>query len=62
MTMLRSHLASKHKLTKGGSVPGQVDQLKLTKNGGRLIAHSLLDSGKQTRLLSKLVNWIVDDN
>ena len=41
-------------------MPGQVDQLTFSKNGGRLIAHNRLDDDKRSRLFSKLVNWIVD--
>ncbi|OAE20228.1 hypothetical protein AXG93_3960s1180 [Marchantia polymorpha subsp. ruderalis] len=58
-TTLASHLTSKHRLTKGDVVPGQVDQLTSSKNGGRLIAHNRLDDDKRARLLSKLVNWIM---
>lgn len=60
-TTLASHLTSKHRLTKGGVVPGQVDQLTFSKNGGRLIAHNRLDDDKRAWLFSKLVNWIVDN-
>ncbi|OAE27781.1 hypothetical protein AXG93_2167s1100 [Marchantia polymorpha subsp. ruderalis] len=59
-TTLASDLTSKHRLTKGDAVPGQVDQLTFSKNGGRLIAHNRLDDDKRTPLFSKLVNWIVD--